>query len=141
MFGPLLPLAPELLHTMYRFQVSDFMEMSLIYILAFPNFKLLVFSGYIYIWANLVLKLGIKLSDMWLTFIDNSGMTWGLLILWGKKKVPKFKEENQVYPWQSGLNIKSINVRFHAPCNCIKKVLVITNITVRKCLRHICYWI
>lgn len=70
------------------------MEMFFIYILVFFNFKLLVFSGYIYIWVNFVLKLEIKLFDMWLIFIDNRGMIWGLLILWGKKKVLKFKEEN-----------------------------------------------
>lgn len=70
------------------------MEMFFIYILVFFNFKLLVFSGYIYIWVNFVLKLEIKLFDMWLIFIDNRGMIWGLLILWGEKKVLKFKEEN-----------------------------------------------
>lgn len=39
---------------MYMFQVSELMEMSLASFLAFPIFKLLIFSGYIHIWANLV---------------------------------------------------------------------------------------
>lgn len=66
---------------MYVFQVSELMEMSLTYFLAFQSFKLLIFSGYIHILNNLVWNLKKKLYDMWLNFTDNHDINRGLFVL------------------------------------------------------------